>query len=472
MALVGDTQLQHPDLVGSFQGGYNNALAGQMNKLKMQGAQQDMQRQNALLKIAPQAFAGDQNALGQMAGLDPNAAIAMGGYQQKSQEVAAQRVSQMAGVLASAPPQMRQQIYEQMLPELQKSGSFTNLPPQWSDEMLPIAQQLAATGQKQAPSNIQEYEYVKSLPPDEQQRYLEVKRSQGNVGYKILETADGPKLVATDPRAPGVQIMGSGETYGTGVSGSSFAPSQPQPPSQQVESHYAVVMQGINGGRPTVIPSNGLPPNEAIAAAQQSGQNYPVFETTDKALQAARTGANPFAGRSKEAEAAAVEQAKLGVQLDNAPRVAQQKAAEVTATETAKAGVEQKQKGVENSKAFQLYDATIRDLDTALGGSDTGPLIGLIPPITDSQQVASKGVAAMAPVLKQLFRASGEGTFTKEDQRILMDMIPDRTTKPGARKILLENLDRMVRAKLGMPARRPDGTVEPDNNDPLGIRGQ
>jgi hypothetical protein len=56
----------------------------------------------------------------------------------------------------------------------------------------------------------------------------------------------------------------------------------------------------------------------------------------------------------------------------------------------------------------------------------------------------------MAPVLKQLFRSSGEGTFTDKDQDLLMEMLPTRKDKPEARAAKLANIDAIVRAKLGM----------------------
>ena len=56
----------------------------------------------------------------------------------------------------------------------------------------------------------------------------------------------------------------------------------------------------------------------------------------------------------------------------------------------------------------------------------------------------------MAPVLKQMFRSSGEGTFTDSDQKLLMNMIPKRTDTAEAIKSKLEFLDNMVNAKLGV----------------------
>jgi hypothetical protein len=54
----------------------------------------------------------------------------------------------------------------------------------------------------------------------------------------------------------------------------------------------------------------------------------------------------------------------------------------------------------------------------------------------------------MAPILKQLFRGAGEGTFTNQDQELLIAMLPTRKDTPEARIIKVQNIDAIVRAKL------------------------
>jgi hypothetical protein len=102
--------------------------------------------------------------------------------------------------------------------------------------------------------------------------------------------------------------------------------------------------------------------------------------------------------------------------------------------------------------ALSLYEQAKEGLISGLEGTVTGPLIGKAPAITSKQQTAQGSIAAMAPVLKQLFRAAGEGVFTDKDQELLIQMIPTRETNPEARKAMLENIDAIVRAKLGMGA--------------------
>jgi hypothetical protein len=114
-----------------------------------------------------------------------------------------------------------------------------------------------------------------------------------------------------------------------------------------------------------------------------------------------------------------------------------------------------------NERAYQVYSTGIQGLIRGLSGSDTGPVAGRMPAVTSAQQIAEGSVAAMAPVLKQLFRESGEGTFTEGDQKILMDMLPTRKDLPEARAAKIANIDAIVRAKLGMASNEPVRVTSP-----------
>lgn len=106
---------------------------------------------------------------------------------------------------------------------------------------------------------------------------------------------------------------------------------------------------------------------------------------------------------------------------------------------------------------LELYETAREGLLSGLEGSTTGPVSGRIPAVTANQQIAEGAVAAMAPVLKQLFRASGEGVFTDRDQALLLEMIPKRTDHPKAIKEKIANIDSIVRAKLGAAAPNSSG---------------
>ena len=136
----------------------------------------------------------------------------------------------------------------------------------------------------------------------------------------------------------------------------------------------------------------------------------------------------------------------------DAKSVRDRNVADTVAVETAKENVsatgDYRQTEEHNRSSWDIYKVGRNGLMSGLEGTDTGYWAGKIPPMTAGQQVAEGGVAAMAPILKQLFRASGEGIFTDKDQELLLDMIPTRDDLPAARNAKMENIDIIVRHKL------------------------
>lgn len=114
----------------------------------------------------------------------------------------------------------------------------------------------------------------------------------------------------------------------------------------------------------------------------------------------------------------------------------------------------------ERQRTLDVYTEARNGLIQALEGTETGALAGRIPAVTAAQQTGEGAVAAMAPVLKQLFRSAGEGTFTDKDQELLLRMVPTRTDEPEARRDKLANIDRIISAKLGLqvPSYKAPGT--------------
>jgi hypothetical protein len=100
--------------------------------------------------------------------------------------------------------------------------------------------------------------------------------------------------------------------------------------------------------------------------------------------------------------------------------------------------------------AYAAFQTGIASLESAMGNTATGPLMGRMPALTAAQQTAEGAEATMAPILKQLFRDAGEGTFTDSDQALLMKMVPTRKDHPEARKAKIEMIDNIVRAKLAI----------------------
>jgi hypothetical protein len=215
------------------------------------------------------------------------------------------------------------------------------------------------------PSNVREWEYYNSLKPEQQQQYLEMKRSQ-----------------------------------------QTFLPTINEVPT--------IVRPGVAGGPDTVKPLSTLP---QVASAKGT-----VAGAEQAAQEAAKTNAIPARSQAERD----ADQAKLQQQ---------------------------------NARAFATYTAAMKGLENAMAQTSTGPVSGRMPSVTAAQQTAEGAVAAMAPVLKGLFRNAGEGTFTDKDQEILLAMVPTRKDHPEARAAKIANINMIVASKLGLPT--PGGSDSP-----------
>lgn len=131
------------------------------------------------------------------------------------------------------------------------------------------------------------------------------------------------------------------------------------------------------------------------------------------------------------------------------------------AQEKAAAEVEEEKIRRQNERAFDAYASAMRGLTQAMEETITGPLAGRVPAFTAAQQTAEGAVAAMAPILKQLFRTAGEGTFTDRDQELLLNMVPKRTDHPEARRAKIAMINQIVADKLGIPPEQVEAAFAP-----------
>lgn len=157
------------------------------------------------------------------------------------------------------------------------------------------------------------------------------------------------------------------------------------------------------------------------------------------------------------AKAGSKETSKLLAKLKLEPQI---KAAVSTALSDVTVLADEAAKTKANSDVFSIYEVGMGAVADALGDTSTGFFAGRIPSITASQQIADGAIAAIAPVLKQLFRSAGEGIFTDKDQELLLAMIPTRKTTPEAIASILSNVDAIVKAKLGITADQQQATQQ------------
>lgn len=139
------------------------------------------------------------------------------------------------------------------------------------------------------------------------------------------------------------------------------------------------------------------------------------------------------------------EKAKADVELSTKPAIT---TAVNTAANEADATAKNKAVAQKNALALELYRKGRDGVSQALAKTTTGPIAGRLPAVTANQQTAEGALSAMAPVLKEIFRQAGEGTFTKDDQATLMAMLPTRDDLPEARDAKLKNVDELVEIKL------------------------
>ena len=175
----------------------------------------------------------------------------------------------------------------------------------------------------------------------------------------------------------------------------------------------------------------GLDPRAVGSAAQTT------FEagTTEEVAEAGKILAK--AGEEGKLEA----QRKLRPEIESAVKLAVAKSVQA-------ADISKEQRS--NQKALDVYNVGIKGLTEALSKTVTGPVMGRFFALSNNQQAADGAVAAMAPILKQMFRSAGEGNFTDSDQKLLLDMIPTRADGPEAIESKLKNIDLIVKAKLGV----------------------
>jgi len=160
----------------------------------------------------------------------------------------------------------------------------------------------------------------------------------------------------------------------------------------------------------------------------------------------------------------AKETGKLTAQLGLKPEV---ESAVIKAAGAAKLEVDKIGKNRSNKRALSVYTNAMSNLTKSLDNTITGPFIGLTPALTSNAQIADGSIAMIIPLLKDVFRGAGEGTFTEGDQKILTDLIPTRSTTKEARVAQILMIDQMIRAKLSAESVVSDAPLTEDEQSEL-----
>jgi hypothetical protein len=178
----------------------------------------------------------------------------------------------------------------------------------------------------------------------------------------------------------------------------------------------------------------------------------------------AKTGTAATIADVESVITSAKETAKLTAQLNLKPEV---ESAVIMATGQAKLEVDKIGKNRSNKRALDVYTGAMSNLTKALDNTITGPFIGLTPGLTANAQIADGAVAMLLPLMKDVFRGAGEGTFTEGDQKILTNLIPTRSTLKEARAAQIQAIDTIIRSKLSEETAVSDAPLTEDEQSEL-----
>lgn len=215
------------------------------------------------------------------------------------------------------------------------------------------------------------------------------------------------------------------------------------------------VVGGMGGaGQNTGVQSTFTTDDGKLGLVFRDGRREITDTGVQRSYQARNYGDRPFIFDSKSGQlmpvGGAAGEAALRAADQQRQAEVEQARQEAMVKEGAKAAAGAAETERSNAAAYSAYESGMRALAESLGKTTTGPVAGLLPAFSDDQRIADGAIAAMAPILKQMFRSAGEGTFTDNDQKLLMDMIPTRQDGPAVQRAKFSNIDSIVRAKLGM----------------------
>lgn len=449
-------ELRFPDIAGAVFSGYDFG-----NRMRMQRNAE--QKQNRLSELAGQAYSTprDQQAslLSQMATVSPEAAQQQQQAFQSDEDRRNKTMANMARLLVAAPQQARAGLYRQMMPTLQQFG-LDGLPTDYNEQTASTIDQ-AANAIAQAYGGYSDTNELKTFNA----------MSQGLAPEQLAEARQ--IALGLKPRA----VTGATKFGEFTDSMGRTRPQRNSPSTGSVEIYYDETGQWVplggdrQGSQPPVAsnganygPAGGFSADQVAGIESELGRKLTQDDYRQIAAgtwQAQAPARVPGLGvsRTPEEQAALTAQATEAAKLPfEAQRMSMETNAAIqraTGQKQAEAQVDRQTSQIDRDATYKLYETTVNGLSTALKDAATGYIPGRLPAVTSDAQIAEGAVAAMAPVLKQIFRVSGEGTFTDKDQELLLSMLPTRKDNPRAAEAKIKNIDQIVRSKLRQPASAP-----------------
>ncbi|YCT77689.1 D-Ala-D-Ala carboxypeptidase family metallohydrolase [Stenotrophomonas maltophilia] len=333
---------------------YEAFAQGQANGLERQKAITQRNQLAELQAIAPQVMAGDLDATSRAYALNPQTAQA---YQAEGNRQNQQLVGLAKTLKQYADnPQMQAGVYRSALPYLKRNFG-AEIPDQFdAATVMPIVDQVLSVANNtpnfngQTPTDVRSFQMMtQGLSPEDVERARRInlglagRESSAAIGYQKVKGPDGvERLVAVDPRQIGAQVVGDGMGYGSfsqpapmaggGNHFAAFSQLATEFPSVTMTSGVRSAERNAQvGGQPNSQHLNGTAADYAVPANQKPAfisrarqLGYQAIDEGDhihlQVPRGAGGGANLFAGRRPEDEAAAVEAAKLGTQQQFLPQ--------------------------------------------------------------------------------------------------------------------------------------------------------
>lgn len=195
----------------------------------------------------------------------------------------------------------------------------------------------------------------------------------------------------------------------------------------------------------SLVKAAGLTKDEAIKAAKIElgleeravGSAMQTIANDPKKVAAVAAAEAEITGTKKQAE--------LIQRMELEPSI---QAAVTSSVAQAKAAADRSKEARSNDAAWNVYQIGMGGLVKSLGDTSTGNVAGLIPALTGEAKTAEGAIAIMRPIIKDVVRSAGEGTFTDQDQKLIDQMIPSRSDTPESIAAKIEMLDMYMRAKL------------------------
>lgn len=448
---------------------------------------------------------GDRSQLmGQIAQVDPNAALGAQKSFGAEDDAKMERIGQMANMLLAMPAETRAQAYPQIAQQLHGMGMGQGLPDQWDESMLPtvqnIAQQLGGVGKS---ADMQKFNAMtQGLSPEEIAKArrinlgLDPRAVTGAMRFDTFSGADGrPRPQRNNPTTGQVEIfydeMGQWVPLGGGAGGSR-APHQAAPTQADMEGDIQLANDMVAAGIPAdrvdaFLASRGQRAESAPAqgAAPIGGSGLGVGRSPEeeafakeRATQAAQLGALPERGAIEAQNAGLREDATQGAQLRYA---GQKKAAEFAAERRSKALADL-------PVTMQTSQQTIDVIDKALNHPGLSIATGLSSKLDPRNFVPGQPGYDFGVVMDQLkgkafleafATLKGGGQITEVEGKKATDAIARLNTAQSEaefkqslrelRQIAKNAQERAIRLAQGQQPASPQAPQSGGASDPLGI---